>query len=366
VKVKKESRSKNQNVDPMYSIRRSEGMLRKLLTFSTVVLLVFVPLLFSPTIILAAGAREIELGEAFPPACADCHGPDPKYPVLGTRLGYDTSGHKNNANSYYANGGGCQRCHTNEGFQEYVRTGKVEGYVSYPSQPSCFTCHQARGNARQIVKATPAKDVRSYWGAHHGPQSDVVNGTNAWEFPGKNYSSSPHKTVVKDGCAQCHMALPEGRYSFSPELGGHSYRIAGEVHEAGKLNLSSCTSCHKDIKQVGGKEIFDLRAEADFDLDGTIEPLQEEVEGILAGFVNDRGTGYLQRTNPPMYKPDGSWNQTSSNAVYSEIEMAALYNYKFFLEDRSNGVHNATYAIQVLYDTLKALDPRLDDSLRPK
>jgi hypothetical protein len=162
------------------------------------------------------------------------------------------------------------------------------------------------------------------------------------------------------------MALPEGRYSFSPELGGHSYRIAGEVHEAGKLNLSSCTSCHKDIKQVGGKEIFDLRAKADFDLDGTIEPLQEEVEGILAGFVNDRGTGYLQRTNPPMYKPDGSWNQTSSNAVYSEIEMAALYNYKFFLEDRSNGVHNATYAIQVLYDTLKALDPRLDDSLRPK
>jgi len=35
------------------------------------------------------------------------------------------------------------------------------------------------------------------------------------------------------------------------------------------------------------------------------------------------------------------------------------------VEDRSRGVHNATYTIQVLYDTLKALDPKYDDSLRP-
>jgi hypothetical protein len=45
--------------------------------------------------------------------------------------------------------------------------------------------------------------------------------------------------------------------------------------------------------------------------------------------------------------------------------MAALYNYKLIVEDRSRGVHNATYTIQVLYDTLKALDPKYDDSLRP-
>jgi hypothetical protein len=46
--------------------------------------------------------------------------------------------------------------------------------------------------------------------------------------------------------------------------------------------------------------------------------------------------------------------------------MAALYNYKFILEDRSKGVHNSTYTIQVLYDSLKALDSRLDDSKRPR
>jgi mono/diheme cytochrome c family protein len=41
----------------------------------------------------------------FGAACADCHGATPKYPLLGARLGYDTSGHKNNDNSSYANGG---------------------------------------------------------------------------------------------------------------------------------------------------------------------------------------------------------------------------------------------------------------------
>ena len=39
---------------------------------------------------------------------------------------------------------------------------------------------------------------------------------------------------------------------------------------------------------------------------------------------------------------------------------------KLIVEDRSRGVHNATYTLQVLYDTLKALDRRLDDSLRPR
>ncbi len=357
-------------------------------------------LLTAPTVLFAEGEAETVVEFSFSESCGACHGSEPEYPVLGARLGYDTSGHKNNANSYYANGGGCQRCHTNEGFIEFVNTGKVEGFVEYPSQPGCFTCHtphetgdftlrttkpvqladgstfdlgegnlcanchQARQIAAKLVQAMPAEKVSSHWGAHHGPQSDLVNGTNAWEFPGKSYSSSPHKAVVKDGCATCHMALPEGRYAFSPELGGHSFRVAGEVHEAGKLNVSSCVTCHEGIKQVRGEEIFDLSAKADYDLDGTVEPLQAEVEGLLERLVNHNGTGLLQKLSPPMYKADGSWNSVKSGQRSLE-EVGALYNYKFILEDRSKGVHNATYAIQVLHDSIAALDPSFISSKRP-
>ena len=367
---------------------------------SSIVLCLLFFLFLVPAFVFSSGEREVVMDVLFPKACADCHSDNPKYPLAGARLAYDTSGHNNVGNSWYANAAGCQKCHTNEGFIEFVNTGKVEGHVANPSQPGCFTCHaphtrgdfsvrtnkpvkmvdgsvfnlgdgnlcanchQARRAAKDYVKALDASKVSSHWGAHHGPQSDIVNGTNAFENPANTYSSSPHKQAVKDGCASCHMALPEGRYSFSPELGGHSFNIEGEVHEAGKLNVASCASCHKDIKQVKGKEIYDLKAKADYDLDGTAEPLQAEAQGLLDAFVNENGTGYLQRLSPPMYKANGSW-ASSKTGSWTLAEMAALYNYKMFLEDRSDGVHNATYTIQILYDSLKALDPSLDDSLRP-
>jgi hypothetical protein len=349
----------------------------------------------------------------FSASCADCHGSTPKFPVLGAKMGYDTSGHKNNGNSYYANGDGCQRCHTNEGFIEYATKGSVDpkSFVRYPSQQGCFSCHSpherwdfslrtekpvklgtgatvdfgkgnlcanchqaALGTAKQVVKASEAKTVFAFYGAHHGPQSDVMSGTNAWEFAGKKYSSSPHKDVIQDGCVTCHMSLPEGRYAFSPSLGGHSFNVVSEVHEVGKVNNSGCLDCHKGLKQVAGTEVFDIKAKADYDQDGTVEPVQMEVQGILEAFVNKNGTGYLQTMNPPMFKKDaeatfaglGAGWANSRTGQWSETQMAALYNFKFFVEDRSRGVHNATYTIQVLYDSLKALDPSLDDSLRPR
>ena len=116
-----------------------------------------------------------------------------------------------------------------------------------------------------------------------------------------------------------------------------------------------------------------IKAKADYDHDGAVEPVQKEVQGLLDAFVNEKGTGYLQTINPPMFKKDAKASFLTLSAgwaapqqgQWSEDQVAALYNYKFFLEDRSLGVHNATYTIEVLYDSLKALDPKWDDSLRP-
>ena len=46
--------------------------------------------------------------------------------------------------------------------------------------------------------------------------------------------------------------------------------------------------------------------------------------------------------------------------------VGAVYNYKFVLEDGSRGIHNMKYAVQLLMDSLKALDPGYDDSKRPQ
>jgi hypothetical protein len=70
----------------------------------------------------------------------------------------------------------------------------------------CSECHRARGDAAKTVVEMDAARISANFGAHHGPQADMVAGTNAFEYQGKTYSSSAHTTVVRDTCAACHMA----------------------------------------------------------------------------------------------------------------------------------------------------------------
>jgi hypothetical protein len=339
----------------------------------------------------------------FPQACAGCHGSQAKYPVRGVRTQYLTSGHRNLPDASYSNGDGCQRCHTNEGFIEYATTGKVDpkGLVSNPSEVGCFTCHaphergdfslrkmdavklangavfdkgkanlcaschQARVTPKDEVRARPI--VAAPWGAHHGPQSDMLLGTNAYEFTGKAYSKSPHAVLPNANCVTCHMTQPAQRYALAPTIGGHSFRLAGEVHEAPMVNVAGCmtSGCHAAMSQVAGKELFNVRASADFDGDGRIETVQEEVSGLLEKLLNKQGTGLLQKAKNPLY--DAKGNFILNNKTEQPVEIvAALYNYKFVLEDGSRGVHNTRYAVQLLMDSIKALDPAFDDSKRPQ
>jgi hypothetical protein len=337
--------------------------------------------------------------------CLVCHSStSPKYPILGARMGYDASGHKNLGDAAYSIGGGCQICHTNEGFIDRVNGKPIDpnAWVAHPSPPGCFTCHephetgdmrlrtvvpvtlktgavfdvgngnlcatchQARDTASNLVVPTPANKISLYWGIHESPQADMVSGTNGFQFPGKAYGSSAHKDVIKDGCVDCHMSLPSGRAGFSPAIGGHSFSVVGKVHDVLTLNTSGCIACHKDIQQVPGRDVFNVMAQEDYDLDGKKEPTMDEVQGLLDKLVNVNGTGLLQKLPVPLYKADGSFNVTGSPVVRPVAEMGALYNYQFVLRDASRGIHNTKYAIQLLYDSIQALDPTFNVSRRPK
>jgi len=52
--------------------------------------------------------------------------------------------------------------------------------------------------------------------------------------------------------------------------------------EAEIINTSGCISCHKDMVQVPGKPIFSIQAKEDFDLDGLKEPfpLEDRSKGV--------------------------------------------------------------------------------------
>jgi len=374
--------------------------------------------------------------------CMECHGSTgAKYPLLGARLGYEVSGHATLGDSRYANAGGCQRCHTNEGYLQYAQMGfdtvkfdafatpptpsggtpPAQPFIEYPSQPGCFTCHdphttgdfrlrtqnvepktravsnqkitlyngvvfdggagdlcaschQVRGDTRAAIPAQ--KGVISARGvAHHGPEADMLMGTNGWEFAGRKYSTSPHAAVVQDTCVTCHMEQPSARYGFSPEVGGHAFTVVGEVHEAPLGNTTSCLACHKDLKIVNAKKYsntsfalkdtvyFTVKAKADYDQDGSVEYVQQEVQGLLDRLVNTKGTGAMQTMANPMFTKDGKF--TASKAVYTDDQLGAYANFLYVIEDKSLGVHNATYTIELLMDSIPALDPTFDASDRP-
>lgn len=373
--------------------------------------------------------------------CMDCHASTgAKYPVLGAKLGYEVSGHATMGNARYANAGGCQRCHTNEGYIQYAQMGfdtpkfdafatpaapAAQPFIEYPSQPHCFTCHdphtsgdftlrtqkvdaatkavtdqkitlytgvvfdagvgnlcaschQARGKVQAATVAQ--KGVISLRGtSHHGPEADMLTGTNGYEFAGKKYGSSPHYKVVENACVTCHMEQPSARYGFSPDVGGHAFTVVGEVHEAPLGNISNCLTCHgKDLKTVPAKKYintltiptlkdtvyFSLKAKADYDHDGTVEFVQQEVQGLLDKLVNTRGTGAMQTMPNPMFTREGEFTN-NTKVVYTNDQLGAYANLMYVVEDKSLGVHNATYAIELLMDSIKAIDPTFDVSNRP-
>jgi hypothetical protein len=117
------------------------------------------------------------------------------------------------------------------------------------------------------------------------------------------------------------------------------------------------------MNQAPGKHVFARNAPADYDGDGKLEALQEEVEGLLERFINKQGTGLLQTMKDPLCDPKGGFIRSKTEHRLEVV--AALYNYKLVLEDRSRGMHNLKYAVQLLMDSIKALDPGFDETRRP-
>jgi len=70
---------------------------------------------------------------------------------------------------------------------------------------------------------------------------------------------------------------------------------------------------------------------------------------------------HAQTVKDPPY--DGKGKFINKKTHYPLEVVAALYNYKFVLEDGSKGIHNSTYAVQLLMDFIKALDKNFEEAL---
>ena len=302
-------------------------------------------------------------------SCFTCHGEDGL--LLAAKGEWQNSVHASGSNVDYTNRSeswyDCVRCHDHQGFVDFVETGDFYPPYDQVSAIHCFTCHSPHergnltlrtdspyelengdvfnhGSANLCVNCHHSRfdvndiedslELSSHWGPHHGPQGDLLIGTNGYEFDGETYETSPHAFAVEDGCIGCHMGNVQVHDGY--EVGGHSFNMMFVNEEGDTTTLVSIcadSACHPGA--------------TNYDVDGKqteIAGLLEDLETLLYDY------GVIDSTGHPV----------DELVVPDKNVTGAILNFLLVEEDRSMGVHNYEYMeglLQSSIDYMESLPP---------
>jgi hypothetical protein len=230
----------------------------------------------------------------------------------------------------------CHAPHTNGNFELRVENAwALENGVTFDLHEGnlCVSCHHSRNDVDAYVKDAVNAEQGSRFGSHHGPQGDMLIGTNGYEYEDYAYSRTfAHKSATKNGCVDCHMA--QNNYF----LGGHSFNVTYGEGSDEQYNTNGC-----DIDACHGGEIGDLDDGFNRPLPGTTTGVQDSVLTLLAELK-----GLLQDAN--LLNSRGT---PVTRIVTSADSIGAVWNYGIITEDRSEGIHNPTYIIDLLKSSIE-------------
>lgn len=342
------------NIDPGAEMFGSDGSANGYLTVEYVCIQCH-PSMDKPEALSYAG--RVHAKPAGPTTCFDCHGDD-NTAVLAAEKQWENSKHATDEEIDKGTRSSCAYCHSNEAFVTWIETG-TKTTTENPTGIGCFTCHaphttgslrlrteeanilgndvafdmgkgnlcanchRSRRDVREYVYA--GREMSSHFGPHYGPQADMLAGTGGYEYSGVTYSNSPHTIQVEteDGCVACHMEVLGGHV-----LGGHSMNLEWEEEE----HTDACdqAGCHGDIGTFNYKGA-----------QTTLETLMAELrEKLLAANLIDDTDHPIERV------------------VETVDSLGAVYNFRFVAEDKSHGIHNTDYAIQLLSSSIDFLETK--------
>lgn len=200
----------------------------------------------------------------------------------------------------------------------------------------CMTCHNGRVGPDQVAEDEPLYP-------HYSTAAEMIVGTGGYDY-GEAVDDSAHK-VMGIGCVDCHMAPTpgwvddeEGGNSLPghDEVGAHTFNMTSR---GGVENIAACTGCHADL------EGFNRTADDDYDGDGVVEGIQDEVQGLLDVLLEAIQASGVERLDHEPY-----WEN-----VTTEAQKAAIYNWSFVSHDNSLGIHNTARSVQLLQRSYKDL-----------
>lgn len=226
-------------------------------------------------------------------------------------------------------GTSCDTCHTGYG-QQLLSTGSADiplGTIKGGKGSLCIACHNGRGK-KPDLKAAP----------HGSVQADILFSKSGAEVQGFKYGDHGH-AKGKDTCLECHMVKDKNGVKE------HTFKMSKE-------NIAnSCGRCHKNATT------FNPQAKADYDGDGTKKGIQDEVSGLLKVLESQileslKGGKFVSKSGKIQFQ----------DATGKELEAApekkvynAAWNYYLVRNDRSKGIHNPNYTIQLLQQSYKDL-----------
>ena len=254
----------------------------------------------------------------------------------------------------------CIACHDGEAFQKNVKTraelSKPEGP---PTGQDCSTCHGPRGkeirnsgkaelpqvsvdgagrgalcmschNARKV----PTPGAEKLNAPHGAAVSGMLFGVGGWEVPGVTYENSPH-AANPDTCISCHMAEDENGISR------HTFAVDSAA--------DACGSCHD------GLETVNRTALGDYNGNGTIEGIQDEVKGLTErvhnALVIALGENSYHESHGGFVFEDKDGNKIEP----TETQYRAAWNIAAAEVEGSWGVHNPAYIVKLLQSSFKEL-----------
>lgn len=196
----------------------------------------------------------------------------------------------------------------------------------------CMHCHHARrGPESQIASGY------AHFGPHANPQADILAGKSAFHGvadPGFVWAGPSH-LLVQNSCKTCHLNTIE--YGAGP--GGAA--VTGHKFEP---TVEACAGCHGTITSF-----TDIMATDDFDGDGTIEGVQLEVEGLLDLLVEALVADGLDTLGV------GVAGALGDTLLSTQLQRESGYNWAYVEDDKSMGIHNPDYVVQLLQQSYKHL-----------
>jgi predicted CXXCH cytochrome family protein len=289
----------------------------------------------------------------------------------------------------------CARCHSSEGFVDYLggdgsAAGSVEKTappqsvircqtchnaaadalttVTFPSgakitglggEARCMTCHQGRSSGPgvddAIKKAAPKTDdevsaMLTFQNIHYYPAAATLFAGRAkggYQYAGQVYDVRFRHVAGFDTCTGCH-----------------------DPHST-KVRFDKCGACHQGVTDVKGAHDIRMMSSASRDYDGdgdTTEGVYGELVGLREKLLSAIRKYGAERATPVCYSADAYpyWfvdkdgdgacskdEAVSANAFKSWTArlVRAAYNFQLAQKDPGAFAHNAKYVIELLYDS---------------